>query len=52
MANKESESDRILPEISIVSTILVATVFDRFLAESLQALSGIKCAHFEILPIL
>lgn len=40
------------PEISIVSTMYRSRPFlDQFLDESLQALSGMKCDHFEILLV-
>lgn len=49
---KESGSDHMLPEISIVSTMYRSRPFlDQFLAESLQALSDIRCDHFEILLV-
>jgi len=52
MANKESGSDHMPPEISIVSTMYRSRPFlDQFLAESLQALSDMKCDHFEILLV-
>ncbi|SEK27630.1 glycosyltransferase family 2 protein [Nitrosovibrio tenuis] len=40
------------PEISIVSTMYRSRPFlERFLAESLQALSDARCSHFEILLV-
>src|SRR5687768_9604109 len=49
---KECGAELMPPEISIVSTMYRSRPFlDRFLAESLQALSGIKCDHFEILLV-
>lgn len=50
--NKEFGSDHMPPEISIVSTMYRSRPFlERFLAESLQALSDIRCDHFEILLV-
>jgi putative glycosyltransferase len=49
---KESKPYDMLPEISIVSTMYRSRPFlDRFLAECLQALSDIRCDHFEILLV-
>jgi putative glycosyltransferase len=48
---KQSPAD-IPPEITIVSTIYRSRPFlERFLDECLQALSNIKCDHFEILLV-
>jgi putative glycosyltransferase len=49
---KESGPAGMPPEISIVSTMYRSRPFlDRFLAECLQALSDIRCDHFEILLV-
>lgn len=49
---KESGSAGTPAEISIVSTMYRSRPFlDRFLAECLQALSDIRCGHFEILLV-
>ncbi|SDA25534.1 putative glycosyltransferase [Nitrosospira sp. Nsp18] len=49
---KQSQTAEILPEITVVSTMYRSRPFlERFLAECLQALSDIKCDHFEILLV-
>ena len=49
---RQSQTTEILPEITIVSTMYRSRPFlERFLAECLQALSDIKCDHFEILLV-